>query len=105
MPIYVVLKKRKEAGIFLPNFESYAEKPELLEEKWKLLTLEPGDCVDVGKFTMSPDFQYVSVRQFRVSNLDGNLVETLTDSYTLPRWGHEKNDSAEGRIQIGRAHV
>ena len=84
--------------MFLPNFESYIEKPELLEEKWKLLTLEPGDYVDVAKFNLSADLTYISVNQFRVSNVDNVLIETPTDNYTLPRWGHEKDDRLKNRI-------
>lgn len=94
MSVYIVLKKRKEAGIYLPNFEAYTEKPELTDPKWKLITLEPGECMDVAKFAVAPDFSYISVLQYRVSNLDGSLVESLTDAYTLPRWGHEKKRSS-----------
>lgn len=87
MAVYVVLKKRKEQGIFLPNFESYQDKPELEDPKHKLLTLEDGDCVDVAKFNLSQDLTYVHVMQFRVSNLNGKLKEEMLESYTLPRYG------------------
>lgn len=87
MPIYVVLKKRKEHGIFLPNFDAYTDKPTELEERWKLLELEDGDCVDVAKFSISSDLSYINVLQYRVSNLGGRLKEDMTESYTLPRYG------------------
>lgn len=87
MQAYVVLKKRKEMGIFLPNFEAYTDKPELLDEKWKLLTLEDGECVDVAKFSISPDLDYVQVMQYRVTNKNERMTEELLESYTLPRHG------------------
>jgi hypothetical protein len=87
MPIYVVLKKRKEHGIFLPHFDAYVDKPTKLEERWKLLELETGDCVDVAKFSISDNLGYINVLQYRVSNLDGKLKEEMTEAYTLPRYG------------------
>lgn len=87
MAVYVVLKKRKEQGIFLPNFESYDEEPTLADPKHKLLTLEDGDCVDVAKFNLSQDLSYLHVMQFRVSNLNGKRKEEMTEDYTLPRHG------------------
>ena len=87
MSVYVILKKRKEHGISLPMFQSYQDKPELEDPKHKLLTLEEGDCVDVAKFYLSADLTYISVMEYRVSNLGGVVQETKTESYTLPRFG------------------
>jgi hypothetical protein len=87
MPAYVVPKKRKEMGAFLPNFEACLDKPVVMEEKWKLLTLEEGECVDVAKFSISDDLSYINVFQYRVSNIKGRLKEEMTENYTLPRHG------------------
>lgn len=84
MAVYVVLKKRSERGTFLPNFESFTELP-VVEPKHMLLTLEPGDCVDVAKFNLSEDLSYVEAKEFRVSNIDNQLVEELTGYFTLAR--------------------
>jgi hypothetical protein len=84
MPVYVVLKRRREEGVALPNFESFTELP-VVDPAHKLLTLEDGDCVDVAKFSLSADKSYLIAKEYRVSNIDGRLVEEETEHYTLPR--------------------
>lgn len=85
MAVYVVLKRRREEGVALPNFESFTELP-TVDPAHKLLTLEDGDCVDVAKFSLSIDKSYLIADEYRVSNIDGRLVEEQTEHYTLPRY-------------------
>lgn len=86
MPVYVVLKKRREDGVALPNFESFAELP-TVDPAHKLLTLEPGDCVDAAKFYLSEDKTYLIANEYRISNINGQLKEEITETYTLGRPG------------------
>lgn len=85
MPIYVVLKRKREEGVALPFFESFTELP-IVDPAHKLLTLEDGDCVDVAKFYLSEDKSYVIANEYRVSNIGGKPVEMLGEHYTLARY-------------------
>jgi hypothetical protein len=84
--VYVVLKRRREDGVALPNFESFIDLPEV-DPEHKLLTIEDGECVDVAKFYLSQDKSYVIANQYRVSNIDNQLKEEIIESYTLSRNG------------------
>jgi len=86
MPVYVVLKKRREEGVHLPFFESFTELPQI-DPAHKLLTLEVGECVDVARFQLSDDKTYVIVKEYCVSNIQNHLEEKLTATYLLGRPG------------------
>ncbi len=86
--VYVYFKRRKEQGIFLPNFEIHAEMPEVEEEnKRRVHALEDGECIYGAKFSFSGDLGYLHALEYRVSNIEGKAVEELLCSYTLPRFG------------------
>lgn len=94
MSVYVYLKRRKDHGIFFPNFEIHAEMPEVEEkEKSRVHALEDGDCIYVGKFFFSEDLTYINAVHYRVSNIAGRACEEELDRYTLPRFG--KSEEAD----------
>lgn len=84
MPIYVLLKKKREHQTSLPFYEIHQTVPEVAGRD-KLVTLEPGDCIDVATFSFSQDLTYLQVMEYRVSNIDGKVKEEFVESYTLPR--------------------
>ena len=81
MTYWVYINKVVENGTYLPSYEIRTEKP----IEGKMAALEPGECVDVFKCSISEDRSHVIVNQFCVSNIDDNLIEELTESYCLKR--------------------
>lgn len=92
MGVFVILRRKKEGGIYLPFFSScdYKPDPEALDPKWKVIELLPNECVDVGRFTLHED--HISAELCRVSNLDGVLDEKITEKFLLPRFGNAQID-------------
>jgi hypothetical protein len=94
MAIYVYLKRRKDHGIYFPNFEIHDAMPEVAEEeKRRIHALEDGECIYVGKFSFSEDLTYIKAVHYRVSNIAGRAEEEVLDRYTLPRFG--KSEEAD----------
>jgi hypothetical protein len=58
-----------------------------IESGQKLLVLELGDCIDVAKFSLSENKDYVIANEYRVSNINNSIEEKLTLEYTLSRFG------------------
>jgi hypothetical protein len=85
MSIYVLLKKKREHQTSLPFYEIHDSAPEVVGRD-KLMTLEPGDCIDVATFSFSDDLSYLKVTEYCISNDNGKAREQLTESYTLPRY-------------------
>lgn len=88
MSVYVYFKRKKEGGIFLPNFEVHNTMPEGedVDEK-RVHSLEDGECIYGGKFYLSCDQSYIECFNYRVSNVGGQVDEEMIESYTLPRYG------------------
>jgi hypothetical protein len=88
MSVWVYFKRKKEDGIFLPNFEVHASEPEVEEaDKRRVHALEDGECIYGGKFHLSDDRTFVYAHHYRVSNIGGQPLEEELERYTLPRWG------------------
>lgn len=85
MPVYVLLKKKREHQTSLPFYEIHDKAPEVAGRD-KLVTLEPGDCIDVAAFSFSQDLTFIQVMEYCISNIDGKAKEEFTESYTLPRY-------------------
>lgn len=85
MPVYVLLKKKREHQTSLPFYEIHYKAPEVTGRD-KLVTLEPGDCIDVATFSFSQDLTFIQVMEYCISNIEGNVKEEFTESYTLPRY-------------------
>ncbi len=86
--IYVYFKRRKEQGIFLPNFEIHESEPEVDEEnKRRVHALNNDECIYGAKFSFSEDLSYIRASEYRISNISGVPVEDLICQYTLPRFG------------------
>jgi hypothetical protein len=86
--IYVYFKRRKEQGIFLPNFEIHDSEPEVEEEnKRRVHALDNDECIHGAKFSFSEDLSYINASEYRIANIEGKAVEELLCSYTLPRFG------------------
>lgn len=88
MTIYVYFKKRKEQGIFLPDFEIHQQEPEVAEQdKRRVHALEDDECIYGAKFSFSEDLSFINTCEYRISNIEGKAVEELLCQYTLPRFG------------------
>ena len=86
--IYVYFRRRKEQGIFLPNFEVHWDEPEVEEEnKRRVHALDLDECIYGARFFFSEDSTYLKAYEFRISNINGSPVEELLCQYTLPRFG------------------
>lgn len=81
MTYYVLVIKNKPKGSYAPTYEIRTEKP----QEGKFVGLEPGDCVDAFKCELSADETYIQANLYRVSNIDGALVETLTETFQMNR--------------------
>jgi hypothetical protein len=82
MPAYVLLKKKIDHGISLPNFELYSHLPPI-EEKGKVVVIEDDYYLDVARITLSDDLSYVNVIQYRITNIAEIITEEVIDRYTL----------------------
>lgn len=88
MAIYVYFKRKKQHGIKLPNFETSLEEPQVPEdEKRRVHALDDGECIYGGKFYFSDDMTYMNCHHWRISNIGGEIVEELLETYTMPRYG------------------
>ena len=86
MSVYVVLKKKQEGTIFLPNFEVHVDLP-AMEKHQKLIILNEGDYVDVADFALSSDSKAIVVEQYKVANVNNHPHLEITEKYFLPRFG------------------
>lgn len=71
--------------VYLPTFEIHDKKPKTKGIKDKVVELNPNECVDVYKATLSEDDEAVKMELFTISNIDGKAQETFTESFFLER--------------------
>lgn len=86
MSVYILLKKKQADAIYLPTFEVCSQRP-VVEERQKLFSLEEGECIDVADFSILDKDSYIMVQQYRISNLNNQAHQQLTEQYSLPRFG------------------
>lgn len=82
MPAYVLLKKKIDHGISLPNFELYSHPPPI-GEKDKVIVIEDDHYLDVARISLSDDLSYVNVIQYRITNIAEIITEEIIEKYTL----------------------
>lgn len=81
MTYYVLVIKNKAGMAYTPTYKILTEKP----QEGKFVGLESGECVDVFKCFPSEDCTYIDAQLFRVSNVDGAVVETATERFQINR--------------------
>ena len=83
--IYVLFLKDKKAlpegeyG-YLPYYEIHKAPVQ-----GKVAELNPGECVDAYKATLSKDKTYIKYDHYKVSNVKGKAVEVFTESILIDR--------------------
>lgn len=83
--IYVLFLKDKKAlpegeyG-YLPYYEIHKAPVQ-----GKVAELNPGECVDAYKATLSKDKTYIKYDLYKVSNVKGKAVEVFTESILIDR--------------------
>lgn len=87
--VYILFTRNypKDDGnyVYLPTYEIHSKKPKAKGIKDKVAELNPNECVDVYKATLSEDHSYVKMDLFTISNIDGKAQETFTESFLLER--------------------
>jgi len=78
---YVLVKKNVDQGAYVPTYEIHTTKP----AEGKIAALEPGECVDVFKCSLSKDGTYITCDLFNVANIDGNVSETYKETFYLQK--------------------
>lgn len=83
--VYVLFLKKfpktiDESYAYLPYYEIH-----YTPVQGKVAELNPDECVDVYKATLSEDETYVKMELLRVSNIDGKAIEELTESFLIER--------------------
>lgn len=82
MHIYwVLIKKIVDRGTFVPSYEILETEP----PEGKKEALPPDHYLDLFKCRLSTDGKYVICDLFRVSNLDGHIIEEHTETILLQR--------------------
>ncbi len=84
---YILLFKKTELGIRLPDFKTALVPFENVHVKDKVLSLEDNEYVDVARFSIAGEGTFITVEEYKLSNIDGTLYEEPTYQYTLPRHG------------------
>ncbi len=83
--VYVLFVKRfpkmpDEGYVYLPTYEIHYEPVQ-----GKVAELNPDECVDVYKATLSEDGSYVKMDLYTISNIDGKAKEEFTESFLVQR--------------------
>lgn len=80
--VYVLFVKQfgKEGYVYLPTYEIHYDPVQ-----GKVAELNPGDCIDAYKATLSEDGTYVKMELYRVSNIEGKAQEEFTESFLIAR--------------------
>lgn len=82
MHIYwVLVKKNVDRGTFVPTYEILETEP----PEGKKEALPPDHYLDLFKCALSKDGTHVICKLFRVSNVDGNIIEEHTETILLQR--------------------
>lgn len=80
--IYIELIKTFINGSYVPGYLAHNSMP---ITKYKVIELNPGDCIYLASFILSDDNMEVQVTECRVSNLDGKFQEEILNTYFLRR--------------------
>lgn len=82
MHIYwVLVKKNVDRGAFVPSYEILETEP----PEGKKEALPPDHYLDLFKCRLSKDGTYIICDLYRVSNLDGQIMEEKTETILLQR--------------------
>lgn len=71
-----------ESYVYLPTYEIHYSPVQ-----GKVAELNPDECIDVYKATLSEDESHVKMELYRVSNIDGQAKEEFTESFLIDRGG------------------
>ncbi len=83
--VYVLFVKQfpkmaDESYVYLPSYEIHYSAVQ-----GKVAELNPDECVDAYKATLSEDMTYVKMELFRISNIEGKAKEEPTESFLIQR--------------------
>lgn len=81
MTYWILAIKNVDRGTYVPTYEILTSKP----AEGKMAALEPGECLDLFKCSLSEDGTYVTCDLFRVSNIDSVVAEEQTESFFIER--------------------
>ena len=84
MNVYIFLYKNFSVCAEVPDFEVLTALPEKIFHG-KVVTILPGEYVDVMRVSISEDEKDIQYQQFKVSNIDGKPEEVLTGQFILQR--------------------
>jgi hypothetical protein len=83
--VFVLLKKVFSQVAMVPGYEVVSQPPTVLQPKTKLVTLEPGEYVEVSRCEISPDLKDLRINAYKVINDNGAVKEEFVESYFLER--------------------
>jgi hypothetical protein len=78
---WVLIKKNVDRGSFVPSYEILEKEP----PEGKKEALPPDHYLDLFKCRLSKDGTHVICDLYRVSNLDGQIIEEKTETILLQR--------------------
>lgn len=86
--VHILLAKEyhlKNALLSKYSYRIVPEPPETLAQHSKVVTIQPGEYVDVYTCTPTADFSHVDITINRISNIDGQPKEELLESFFMEK--------------------
>ena len=86
--IHIILQKEYDLNNRLLSkyyFYTVSELPTTLPQHAKLVSLQPGECIDAYQCTPNADFSQADISIYRLSNVEGQLEQELLESFFMEK--------------------